>query len=239
MNNTRGAKITMRRFLIATAVSVALFLNPFTLKAQFLGTGPHDDFHDTTILRPPAGSQVAVIVFEDLGCPACARAHPLEIQATQQTHVPLVRYDFPLVAHIWTFEGAVDARYIQHTLGAKLADDFRSDVFASQGVITSKDDLHQFAAAWLQKHGQKMPAVMDPNGTLAKEVNADLELGKRLNLQYTPTIVVVTRNAYQVVCGTKDGANDPAQILPIVKAALAKTTIVKAPIAKAPTAKAH
>src|ERR1035441_4968261 len=100
-------------------------------------------------------------------------------------------------------------------------------------------DLHQFAAAWLQKHGQKMPAVMDPNGTLAKEVNADLELGKRLNLQYTPTIVVVTRNAYQVVCGTKDGANDPAQILPIVKAALAKTTIVKAPIAKAPIAKAH
>jgi hypothetical protein len=56
--------------------------------------------------------------------------------------------------------------------------------------------------------------------------------------------VVVTRNAYQVVCGTKDGANDPAQILPIVKAALAKTTIAKgptakAPIAKAPTAKAH
>ena len=229
----------MRRFLIATAVSLALFLSPFALKAQFLGTGPHDDFHDTTILRPPAGSQVAVIVFEDLGCPACARAHPLEIQATQQTHVPLVRYDFPLVAHIWTFEGAVDARYIQHTLGAKLAEDFRSDVFASQGVITSKDDLHQFTAAWLQKHGQKMPAVVDPNGTLAKEVNADLDLGKRLNLQYTPTIVVVTRNAYQVVCGTKDGANDPAQILPIVKAALAKTTIAKAPTAKAPVAKAH
>jgi protein-disulfide isomerase len=225
----------MRRFLIATAVSLALFLNPFTLKAQFLGTGPHDDFHDTTILRPPAGSQVAVIVFEDLGCPACARAHPLEIQATQQTHVPLVRYDFPLVAHIWTFEGAVDARYIQHTLGAKLADDFRSDVFASQGVITSKDDIHQFTAAWLKKHGQKMPA---PNGTLAKEVSADLDLGKRLNLQYTPTIVVVTRNAYQVVCGTQYGANDPTQILPIVKAALAKTTIAKAPIAKAPTAKA-
>jgi protein-disulfide isomerase len=80
---------------------------------------------------------------------------------------------------------------------------------------------------------------VDPNGTLAKEVNADLELGKRLNLQYTPTVVVVTRSAYQVVCGTKDGANDPTQILPIVKAALAKTTIVKAPIAKAPTAKAH
>lgn len=239
MNDTRGAKITMRRFLIATAVSLALSSNPLALKAQFLGTGPHDEFRDTTILRPPASSKVAVIVFEDLGCPACARAHPLEIQATQLTHVPLVRYDFPLEAHIWTFEGAVEARYIQHTLGAKLADDFRSDVFASQGLITSKDDLHQFAAAWLKKHGQKMPAVIDPNGLLAKEVNADLNLGKRLNLGYTPTVVVVTRTQYQVVCGTRDGANDPKQILPIVKAALAKTTIAKAPVSQAPTAKAH
>lgn len=233
MNDTRGAKITMRHFLIATTVSVALSLSPFALKAQFLGTGPHDDFRDTTILRPPAGSKVAVIVFEDLGCPACARAHPLEIQATQEAHVPLVRYDFPLEAHIWTFEGAVDARYIQHTLGAKLAGDFRSDVFVSQRMIMNKDDLHEFTADWLKKHGQKMPAVIDPNGTLAKEVNADLDLGKRLNLEFTPTVVVVTRNEYQVVCGTRDGANDPTQILPVVKAALAKTTAASAPSAQA------
>src|ERR1035437_8306277 len=208
MNNTRGAKITMRRFLIATAVSLALSSNPFALKAQFLGTGPHDDFHDTTILRPPAARQAAVMVFEDLGCPSSARAHPLEILATQQTHVPLVRYDFPLEAHIWTSEGAVDARYIQHTLGAKLADEFRSDVFASQQMIMSKDDLHQFTAAWLQKHGQKMPKVIDPNGTLAKEVNADLDLGKRLNLGYTPTVVVVTRNEYQVVLRSEEHTSE-------------------------------
>src|SRR5580698_1416567 len=99
----------MRRFLIATAVSLALFSQPFAMKAQFLGTGPRDEFRDTTILRPTAGSKVALIVFEDLGCPACARAHPLENQAIEQTHVPLLRYDFPLEQHIWTFEGAVCA----------------------------------------------------------------------------------------------------------------------------------
>jgi protein-disulfide isomerase len=212
----------MRRFLIATAVSLALFSQPFAMKAQFLGTGPRDEFRDTTILRPTAGSKVALIVFEDLGCPACARAHPLENQAIEQTHVPLLRYDFPLEQHIWTFEGAVCARYIQHTLGPRLADEFRSDVFASQRLINSKDDIHQFTAAWLKKHGRQMPDVMDPNGTLAKEVQADLDLGKRLNVGFTPTVVVVTRTQYQLVLGAKDGPNDPAQILPTLKAAIAK-----------------
>ncbi len=212
----------MRRFLIATAVSLALFSTSFIAKAQFLGAGPHDEFRDTTVLRPPAGSKVALIVFEDLGCPACARAHPLEVQAIEQTHVALLRYDFPLEAHVWTFEGAVAARYIQHSMGPALAEAFRSDVFASQRLITNKDDLHAFTAAWLKKHGRQMPAALDPDGKLAKEVNADLDLGKRLNLGFTPTVVVVTRNEYQVVCGTKDGANDPTQILPTIKAALAK-----------------
>jgi hypothetical protein len=46
-------------------------------------------------------------------------------------------------------------------------------------------------------------------------------LGKRLNVTFTPTVVVVTAKAYQVVCGTAQGANDPTQILPVVKAALA------------------
>jgi protein-disulfide isomerase len=67
-----------------------------------------------------------------------------------------------------------------------------------------------------------MPAKIDPTGKLAKEVTADRELGSRLNVEWTPTVVVVTRNNYQVVCGTKDGANDPTQILAVVKAAIAQ-----------------
>ena len=133
-----------------------------------------------------------------------------------------LRYDFPLEAHIWTFEGAVCARYIQDEISPRLADEFRSDVFASQRMISNKDDLYQFTSTWLQKHGKKMPAKLDPTGKLAKEVNADLALGKRLNVEWTPTVVVVTRDQYQVVCGTKDGANDASQLLQVVKAAVAQ-----------------
>jgi len=212
--------LKIRSLLACLALSATLSIG-LSAEGQFLGNGPRDKFRDTSILRPPAGSKIAILVWEDLGCPACARAHPFELEATKQSHVLLVRRDFPLEAHIWTFQGAVLARYIQDKISPQLADQFRSDVFASQSLISSKDDLYQFTSAWFQKHGRKMPSQIDPSGALAKEVNADLELGNRLNIGFTPTVVVVTDKAYQVVCGTAEGANDPAQILPVVKAALA------------------
>ena len=64
----------IRNAIVAAAAAVILAFTPHTMQAQFAGTGAHDNFRDTTVLRPPAGSKVAIIVFEDLGCPACARA---------------------------------------------------------------------------------------------------------------------------------------------------------------------
>ncbi len=200
---------------------------PLATRAQFVGPRVHDDFKDTSILRPPKDSSVAIIVFEDLGCPGCARAHPIELQAAQQYHVPILRYDFPIPAHVWTFNGAVCARYLQDKVNPRLADQFRSDVFASQRLIENKDDLQQFTRHWMQQHGQQMPFVMDPKGALAAQVQADYDLGKRLNVTWTPTVVVVTRNNYQIVCGTET-LKDPMQLFPILRAAIAQTTAAPA-----------
>jgi protein-disulfide isomerase len=212
----------MRNILLAMVMSVGLLVHPVKAKAQFAGTGARDHFRDTTILRPPAGSKVALIVFEDLGCPSCAKAHPFEVDAVKQTHVTLLRYDFPIAAHVWTFEGAVCARYVEHTYGAQVAEDFRSAVFQAQREIYTNDDIRDFLSKWLAKRGKRMPAALDPTGELAKEVTADRDLGMRLNVEWTPTVVVVTKDNYQVVCGTNDGANDPAQILAVVKGAMAQ-----------------
>ncbi len=217
----------MRRILIVASIVFILGFMTRSVPAQFLGAPMHDDFRDTSILRPPVGSKVAIFIFEDLGCPACARAHPIELQAAEQYHVPLVRHDFPLVSHVWTFEGAVYARYLQDKVSAKLADDFRTDVFHDQAAIASKDDLHQYAQRWFQKHGQKVPMVLDPTGALNAKVQADFDLGKRLNVTQTPTLVVVTRNNYQIVCGTKT-LLDPTQLVPILRAAIAQTRTLPA-----------
>jgi hypothetical protein len=142
--------------------------------------------------------------------------------------VPIVRHDFPIASHIWTFNGAVCARYIEDKINPRLAGEYRSAVFASQSAIASKEDIQRFTIQWLQKHGQQMPFVLDPDGHLAAEVQADSDLGRRLGLTETPTIVVVTQNNYQLVCG-KEGARDPMQLFPILRAAIDQANAAPAP----------
>ena len=210
------------RNLKAASIFLVLFILNAVAAAQFIGPRLPDDFRDKSLLHPPAGSKVAIIVFEDLGCPGCAYAHPLELKAAAEYHIPIVRYDFPIAAHIWTFNGAVCARYLQDKVDPTLADQYRTDVFAAQSLINNKDDLVQFTRRWMQLHGHAMPFVLDPNGALAAEVKADYDRGHRLNVTHTPTIVVVTRDKYQLVCGTEQ-SKDPSRLFPILKAAVEQT----------------
>ncbi len=66
---------------------------------------------DTSALHPPKGSRMALVVFEDLQCPACAKAEPLLEQAARNYHLPLVRHDFiipdPHLEHGSAHHGAV------------------------------------------------------------------------------------------------------------------------------------
>ena len=181
--------------LLTMAMGMSMF-NSHPVHAQFAGAPNRDNFRDTSILKPAAGSKVSVIVFEDLGCPLCARAHPIEIEAAQKYHVPLLRHDFPLAQHIWTFDGAVCARYLQDRVSPKLADEYRSAVFLSQSSIATKDDLQQFTRRWFQTHGQAMPFVIDPTGKCAAEVEADCALGRRAGVVHTPTLVVATAHGW-------------------------------------------
>ena len=142
------------------------------------------------VLRPPKGAQVALVVFEDLQCPDCRRAAPLVAQAGQTYKIPVVRHDFPLPMHNWSFEAAVLARYFD-THSKALGNAFRDSVFEHQLEITP-DNLHGFAEKFAAEHKVDLPFVVDPAGKLAALVIADRELGKSINLQHTPTIFVVS-----------------------------------------------
>ena len=93
---------------------------------------------DTSMLRPPKGSKVALIVFEDLECPDCARAAPLLHDAAKAYSIPLVQYDFPLPQHAWSFEAAVNARYFD-TKSKKIGDDYRLYIFQNQPYVTKQN----------------------------------------------------------------------------------------------------
>jgi len=153
-------------------------------------------FRDTSMLRAPVGSPVAIYEFEDLECPACAHAFPIVHAAIDRYHIPLVRHDFPLQMHVWSFDAAVNARYLQDKVSPKVAEEYRSDVFASQTAIASKDDLANYTRHWFQTHGLSMPFVIDPSGLFTAEVTSDYTLGERIGLTQTPTIFVVTNKGW-------------------------------------------
>jgi len=144
---------------------------------------------DTSVLRPPKGSKVALIVFEDLECPDCARAAPLLHDAAKQYNIPLVQYDFPLPMHPWSFDAAVNARYFD-TLSKKLGDEYRLFIFKNQPTIT-KANLRGITERFATDHQTTLPFVIDPMGELAAKVKADYQLGQRVGLDHTPTIYVV------------------------------------------------
>jgi protein-disulfide isomerase len=159
---------------------------------------------DTSALRPPKDASVALIAFEDLQCPDCADAEALLQEASSQFGIPLVRRDFPLPMHNWSFEAHVIARYFdtktgtqtdkQSKSGAKtlpLGEQFRRWVFANQSSI-NKENLRGMAERFADQHNLELPANYDPQGELKKLVLADYALGQQVGVIHTPTVFVVS-----------------------------------------------
>ena len=149
-------------------------------------------FKDTSAFKPPSGAKVAIIEFEDLECPLCAKVSPMVRDAMSRYHITRVHHDFIIQGHAWSRTAAINARYLEDKVSLQVAEDFRRDVFASQMLIASPDDLQQFTRRWFQAHGQAMPFVIDPSGKCAAEVEADCALGRRTGVIHTPTLVVAT-----------------------------------------------
>ena len=129
-----------------------------------------------TVLRPPKGSQVAIIVFEDLECPMCRRTAPLVEQAGKTYKIPVIRHDFPLPMHPWSYQAAVMARYFD-TFSKSMGNDFRDYIFQNQLDVDAQN-LKSFADKFAASRKVDMPFVLDPNGKFAAQVNADRDLGK-------------------------------------------------------------
>jgi len=141
-------------------------------------------------LRPPKGSNLAIVVFEDLQCPDCRRAAPLVAQAGQTYKIPVIRHDFPLPMHNWSFQAAIFARYFD-THSKATGNAFRDYIFEHQLEILP-NSLQGFASKFAADHKIDLPFVVDPTGKLAAEVTADKNLGQSLGINHTPTIYVVS-----------------------------------------------
>ncbi len=187
---------------MATRAAVFSLLGGFVLAAlpSASGQGTAD-----SVLRPPKGSQAAIVVFEDLQCPQCRRTAPIVEQASKTYKIPLVRHDFPLPMHNWSYDAAVMARYFD-TRSKALGDEFRDYIFAHQLEIYPQN-LRGYAEKFAAEHKVDFPFVLDPTGKLAAEVNADRDLGKAIKLDHTPTVYIVSnRNPTRPYIEVKDNS---------------------------------
>ena len=106
-----------------------------------------------------------------------------------------VRHDFLIPGHVWSRQGAINARWFD-TKSKDLGAEYRNAMFAQQQSIATLDDLNQATQKFAQQHGVALPFAVDPQGKLAAEVEADVDLAHELGLNRTPTIFVVTRNSH-------------------------------------------
>lgn len=201
--------------------------------------------NDTSALRPPKGSSVAIVIFEDLQCPDCARAEPLLQEAAKTYKIPIVRHDMPLPMHNWSFEAHVMARYFDSKSPA-LGEKFRSFILTNQPSIT-KENLRGVAERFAEENKTSLPFAYDPSGTLTSKVKADFALGQRVGVEHTPTIYVVSdtergtpfvevvdrANLFQLIEQMqKQAKSQPARSKATPAKAPAKTTKTKTAAAK-------
>lgn len=143
-----------------------------------------------TVFRPPKGSQVAIVVFEDLQCPMCRRTAPLVEQASKDYKIPVIFHDFPLPMHNWSYEAAVMARFFD-THSKAMGNEFRDYIFQNQLQVTPQN-LRDWAEKFATDHKIDFPFVLDPGGKFAAEVNADRDLGTAIKINHTPTVYIVS-----------------------------------------------
>jgi thiol-disulfide isomerase/thioredoxin len=186
-------------FWLVALVALAM-LGTIAMRAQ-------DTSYAAQVLRPPKGAKIALVVFEDLECPDCARAAPLVEEASKAYKIPVVRYDFPLPMHDWSFDAAVMGHFFDSKSPA-LGVAFRDFLFQHQqeidgptgagpagspeGVAAQKRRLRDFALQFAKDHKTVLPFAVDPQGKFAAEVRRERDIGVRIGIMHTPTLYVVS-----------------------------------------------
>jgi protein-disulfide isomerase len=162
-------------------VSIGLFAPSFSALAA-----------DATLLKPPRGAEVAIVMFEDLQCADCSKDYPVVWETADAHKIPVVLHDFPLPMHNWAFGAAVWARYFDQ-ISPGLGNEFRKFIYANQIQIT-RENFQQWAQKFAAENKTAVPLEKDPEGKLADLVKADYLLGQRIGVEHTPTIWVVSNS---------------------------------------------
>lgn len=170
------------------AFYAALFLAmPAFLAAQ---SRPPTQVADSSALKPPAGARVALVVFSNMQCPACAHTWPLLRKAAATYHIPIVDHEVQIPSHNWAEQAALNALWFDAKSPA-IGDAYRDTIFANQTSIYSPVMLRQVTDSFARSHNLQMPFALDPQGRLNAALQGHYNLANRTGVRQTPTIFIV------------------------------------------------
>jgi protein-disulfide isomerase len=213
--------------LFCLALVAFLGFPALSANAQFGAPSGGTRVHDASALKPPAGVRVAMIEFADMECPVCGSENPTMKAAAAKYKIPWLRHDFPLPYHAWSFEAAVNAHWFD-TRNKAIGDEYRDQVFANQASIYNPNVLRQFTAKFAASHNIALPFAIDPQGKFAAMVKEDQALAKRVGIDHTPTVFIVTSNSKGAPYIEVDHPNQ--DLYRVIDQAIADTSSSKAPV---------
>jgi protein-disulfide isomerase len=141
----------------------------------------------------PSTAPVTIVEYADLECPTCARVHDfLENQLVPRygNKVRVVFKEFPLPMHDWSKTAAI-ACQCAYEINPPSYVPLRSLIFRNQQLINITN-LRETLLAYGEQAGVdrvKLAGCIDAQASLGR-VQRDLEEGKRLNVDRTPTLFI-------------------------------------------------
>jgi protein-disulfide isomerase len=142
-----------------------------------------------------AVSPVMIEVFSDFQCPACKSLHeetirPLVDEYAKAGKVYLIYRNFPLAMHSYARQAAIWA-CAAGRLGkyGPVAD----TLFRTQASWSISGKIDSVVAGVVSPAEMAKLNVLVKDPAIAKEVQADVELGQRTKIQQTPTIIITHR----------------------------------------------
>lgn len=153
---------------------------------------------DGTVMAP-----VKLEVYSDFQCPGCKQLHETALRQLReefvaQGKVQLVHREFPLPMHKYAREAACLACAAEKVGKYAVVSDA---LFRDQDLWSTTGRLEETLAKVLTPADLVKVKALAKDPKIAAEVDADVALGKKANLQQTPTMVFTRKGSVQPVSG--------------------------------------
>jgi len=152
------------------------------------------------------GAPIQIEVFSDFQCPSCKALYEESLRPMMNDYVAkgkvyLIHRDFPLSMHLHSREAAAWANASARVNFNKY-EQVCGELFRQQNVWAASGKIDAVIAGVLSAEEMKKVRALLNDKTVAAEMEQDIQLGNKVNVRQTPTMIVTTKGRTYPVAGS-------------------------------------